>query len=875
MSQVVGRVRLSKEVKERIIFLAYQGLQYDQIAKEVGCKLLQVSGYLRSAANWKLIPPEIATAGSTRARKRREDQKREKDIAKGIIPPDPVAPDQRSEEAFVHPSMDTVPAVEISGSAEPVAERSPEPEPVTVESVQDIQVEPVVQDVPVIPAVQVPSEMLQVPQAQEPVQVKLPPEPSVQAPIQVQVPVVPSAPAPAFVAAQVAVPVEQPKVASEEIKVPQAAPLPTPPVVKRSVPVLEKKMAAQPAPGQVQLPAAAAPQSVAPPAQAGWSGGNFAQGYAGGFMNSSLAQKYQVERKIPADGIVGHHTGNFTEADLCQLYGAGLYKILRFEPGRPIPIEHEVRVADSFGAPRNPNAAIAGQQARTSRYAPQSRGQDDEGAPPSRYERPYYDRERALYEFARNQPAQAPSVANDVTAEAIRQLGEANKRAQDQIEASRKGGPDAMVTNFFQNQQELMQRRMEQDAKAQDERRREEAEKWERRQEEAEKEHRRRQEEDEKRHIRDLERIRMESEARQKSADNERKLVMELEDKKLALIREEAKLRQDILQQELQANREAMKSLQEQTTIQIDAVKEAMEKELSKDREGLEREHKIREKALDKEHELSSKILDIKQESLQKQGGDQMFNLLDTVVKEFGQGLKAIVDLNKMQSMTPEAQAASIVGKTMDGGVVQEPRRQEAPQVRAAADVVAGQAAESGPEVSAPQEEDGGKLKVDTIIQAMVEQPIFKQVLREWSRQVKLNEDPTAFAGMFLDWQQDPSDFQGRKACSMFVNFIKTRSWAEALEVMGPKLDRDVLASFKTEYAADFYESFKVIVVEHVKMYFDDFIEGRKLKASQKEAPAAPAAPEVVEARGEPEVEAAEEPEGVPVPTRSSLRPVK
>ena len=340
----------------------------------------------------------------------------------------------------------------------------------------------------------------------------------------------------------------------------------------------------------------------------------------------------------------------------------------------------------------------------------------------------------------------------------------------------------------------------------------------------------------------------------------------------MQVIREEAKLRQDILQQELHANREAMKNLQEQTTIQIDAVKESMEKELTKDREGLEREHKIREKALDKEHELSSKILDIKQESLQKQGGDQMFNLLDTVVKEFGLGLKAIVDLNKMQSMTPEAQAASIAGKTMDGGVVQEPRRQEAPQARAA-----GQAAGNGPEVSAPQEEDGGKLKVDTIIQAMVEQPIFKQVLREWSRQVKLNEDPTAFAGMFLDWQQDPSDFQGRKACSMFVNFIKTRSWAEALEVMGPKLDRDVLASFKTEYAADFYESFKVIVVEHVKMYFDDFIEGRKLKASQKEASAAPApaAPEVVEARGEPEVEAADESEGVPVPTRSSLRPVK
>jgi hypothetical protein len=129
---------------------------------------------------------------------------------------------------------------------------------------------------------------------------------------------------------------------------------------------------------------------------------------------------------------------------------------------------------------------------------------------------------------------------------------------------------------------------------------------------------------------------------------------------------------------------------------------------------------------------------------------------------------------------------------------------------------------------------------------------------------------------MFLDWLQDPSDFSVRKGCNMFVNFIKTRTWAETLEVISPKLERDVLASFKTEHAADFYEGFKAIVVEHVKMYFEEFLAGRKQAQEAQRAPAAPAPVPVAEAKEESEVEEAPAAdEGVPVPTRANLRPVK
>lgn len=631
-----------------------------------------------------------------------------------------------------------------------------------------------------------------------------------------------------------------------------------------------------------QAPPQAAPQYAPQPQYAqqpqtpeGWTNPRTAFGYNNGFTNSAQQVRHQVERKMPADGIVGFHNGPFTEADLCQAYGEGLYKVLRFEPGRTQPYEFEVKVGASFGPPRSPKYGASGASEATGRpdrpgfqrpYARPWEGRDEEGTPPAQRPAPYYDRgggERSLYEFARHSQQAQAAGSNDVTAEAIRQLGDANKRALDQAENARKGGPDAFVTGFFQQQQDLLVKRMDEDRKSTEQRRREDDERWEKRQREVEFEYKRRQDEEQKKHERDLERLRIETEARSRAAAEERRTLMDLEDKKLALIREEGKLRQDMLAEELKSTRQAMekltaltreevKSMKEQTSQDIENSQAAIQSTLQKDREALEREHKLKEKSLDKEYELSKQILDVKQEALSNQGGDQIFNLLNTLVKEASKGLEKIVDLQRLQSMTPEAQVAHVAkAEPIDGNVPVEPRKAQAasaaqPEMAGAGSTNGNGNGHAAAPAAAVEEDNGGeKIKMEQIVQSMVEQPAFKQVIKEWSRQVRLEEDPTTFANMYLEWMRDPVDSESRKGCSMFANFMKTRSWDEMMAVIGPKLDPDVLKIFKTPFASDFYEGFKAMVVEQVRAYWEEFMASRKAQQAAKTAaePAAPAEP--------------------------------
>lgn len=848
-----ARVRLDPAQKERIVFLANQGFSYQDIARDIGCKVPQVVGYVRTMVNFGKIPKELAQKPMMGVAHKRREKTRVNQARLGLplSPSIPLPEHMRGQEL---PTAD----VEITQDMAPAA----------AQAVQDHesglgQAFGVGQETGETPAISVgviggPSAPLEQPQeplaeeapqaeaqpAFEPEAAKASPQSAEQAPLtQVEQAAPPQLPPPVP-------PAPVPSVA-KEIK---TVPVPLPP------PIMEIPM------NQAPIPASA-PQSPVRPA--GWEAGRPAQGYSFGFTNPNQTVRFQVERKIPADGIVGYHTGQFTEEDLCHLYGEGHYRVLMFTPGRPIPTEHEVKVGPAFGAPRSPKRSSEEHSREPRRYG--MRGSDEEGAPPPRYERPQYG-ERSLFEYARHAPAAAAGASSDVTAEAIRQLGEANKRAQEQVESARKGGPDTFITSFFQNQTDLLRKQMDDEKKLQEQRRREDDEKWERRQREVQNEYQRRQDEEEKRHQRDLERLRLETQAKAEAAKIERQMLMDLEDKKLALIREEAKLRQDILQQELQANREAMKELQDQTAVQVEAVKTAMQRELERDRQALEREHKIREKGLDKEHELSSKILDIKQESLQKQGGDQIYNLLETVVKQASEGLKQVVDLQKLQSMTPEAQAAAVAGRGL-GNAHTAPAQADSTGVQQGAPQPAAPSGspEAQPEVEV-QEEAGGSSHMDAMIQKMVEEPAFRQVISEWGRQVKFGEDPTAFASMFTDWQNDPSDFQLRKGCSMFVNYIKTRTWPEVLAVIGPKVDRDVLAVFKTKHADDFYEGFRAIVVEQTKAYFEAFMNERQKKGAAEPAAQAPA-PEGPEAAA-PEAQGAED-DGVPVPARGSLRPVK
>ena len=48
------------------------------------------------------------------------------------------------------------------------------------------------------------------------------------------------------------------------------------------------------------------------------------------------------------------------------------------------------------------------------------------------------------------------------------------------------------------------------------------------------------------------------------------------------------------------------------------------------------------------------------------------------------------------------------------------------------------------------------------------------------------------------------------------MSHMKTRTWDEMLAVIGPKLDKDVLKTFKTAFAAEFYEGFKAMSKERI-----------------------------------------------------------
>lgn len=623
------------------------------------------------------------------------------------------------------------------------------------------------------------------------------------------------------------------------------------------------------APQQAQVPAS--PAGV----QEGWVGGRPVTGNVAGFQNPTAQVRTVIERKIPNDGILGEHLGEISRERICEVYGEGLYKVLRYEPGNKFPLEYEFQASAAYGPPRIPKrASMLGEQNRPAFQRPwgsnaparpwdrsYDRGEEDDSrgsAPPPR---PYFashSRDSGLYDFARH--SSMGDAAAAATTEAIKQLGSMQERTIEQLEKARTSGPDSFMTTFVKEQQTVWERRLQEDERRRADERKDEEAKWERRQREMENEHRRRQEESRLAHERELERIKAEAASRDAAAKEERRLLMDLQDKRAQIDRDEYKMRQEALQEELKRNREELKLVNERTekrltdvqnatASQIAESNERLEKELERERENLEREHKLKEKAMDQRNALEQQIIDIKKESLQSQGGDQIFATINTVIKEFSKGLEKIVDLKKLEAMTPEAQAAAVAKGTIDGNVMGEPKKEPAaqapnpPQLGVVPNVQAPKGNGNGQGPAAPKgEQKTEESQMEQIIQDMLDKPFFRQVIKEWSLHVKTNQDPTTFANMYMEWMRDPLDHEGRKATTMFANFMKPREWSDMMKIMGPKLDKDVSAIFKSEAAADFYDGFKAMVVEQIKDYWEQFLAARKAqRAAQAAAGEAPA----------------------------------
>jgi len=651
-------------------------------------------------------------------------------------------------------------------------------------------------------------------------------------------------------------------------------------------------------------------------------------GASGGFTGGNQMVKYTVERLAPPDGLLGTHYGSFTVDELGQTYGEGLYKIARHEPGKAVAMEYTQKVGGSYGPSRLPNnmgpqrPGVSGGARPFSAFGrpPMDRGQGDDAQTPA-YRPPMYPRPDSgdrIYDFARHQ-APANNSAMD---KAIEMLGAMHEKSLAQIDLARKSAPDQHFTKFLETQQEIMNSRFEQERAREIERRETEEAKWERARKEDRERWEREQEAGRLAHERELARLKAEAETRlaearavaeerdrreridreerEKRAAEERKFLLDLEDRKMALMREEADIKQKRLEAELQRSREEMGSLQQRTADELRETREAttrhieesnksLQEQLERDRDNLDREYKLKEKAQDREHELQREMLSLQKENIEKSGGDHIFNTINTVIKEFSKGLEKVVDLKKLEAMTPEAQAVA-VAQGQVGVNTPPPPAHEAPAQQPAAPKAQPQAAQPAPKPAmageAPKTEAASIVagvvenKMESMIRENLQKPFFQEVLKEWALHVDAcaetgTVDATTFANLYMVMMQDVRNEETRQGCAAFATFMKPRPWKKMFAVLKGALDAETLESFQKAEAGEFYEQFRSMVISQIQDYWEQFLAQKAAAKNggapaQQEMPQAPVAQAPVEPQGAPAQSQAED--APPVPSRESLR---
>jgi hypothetical protein len=604
-------------------------------------------------------------------------------------------------------------------------------------------------------------------------------------------------------------------------------------------------------------------------------------GASGGFTGANQTVKYAVERIAPPDGLLGTHYGSFTIEELGQTYGEGTYKVTKHDPLQKYAAEHIQKIGPSYGAARSPNHSSQrpqmGQRPFFQRQwgAPQVQHEEDPERPVFRptYQRPPEQNNAALEMARQTQVGNATAMETALT-----MMGTMHQQSLLQIDAARKGGPDNMMTSFLREQQEVTNRRWEEERKVNDQRRREEEEKYVRKQEEDQRRWERDQQAERDRHSRELERISRETEAREKQlrfdaeerekrSVEERRFLLDLEEKKIQLVRQEADAAQRRLESELTRTREEMKEIaersnrtitenQEATTRHIEESQKQIQEQLDREREQLEREHKLKEKSLDKQHELEGRMLEIQKANMENSGGDQIFNTINTVIKEVSKGLEKVVDLKKLESMTPDAQLAHVARGTP--APVQEqtqapPQRQPQappPQSQPVQEEIPVQEPQPQAQAPAPQpqpaQQSPGEAivenRMETMIRESLQKPFFQEVLKEWALHVDSAAeekvvDATTFANLYLEMMRDPRNDEARQGCAAFATFMKPRSWKKMLAVLRGSLEADTLAAFEKPEAEEFYKQFKAMVLEQITEYWEQFLAARQQRNGAAQAP--------------------------------------
>lgn len=656
-----------------------------------------------------------------------------------------------------------------------------------------------------------------------------------------------------------------------------------------ALPVSSIPLQVQPPMNGMQIPQPA-PQSSST-TQDDFSGGRPVVGASGGFTGANQTVKYAVERIAPPDGLLGTHYGSFTIEELGQTYGEGTYKVTKHDPTQKFAVEHIQKIGPSYGTARSPNHSSQRPQIAPRPFfqrnwgaQPQVAGEEEQERPIFRpsYQRPSEPQSNAALELARQQQVGNASAMET----ALAMMGTMHQQSLQQIESARKGGPDNMMTNLMREQQEITNRRWEEERKVQDQRRKDEEEKYQRRLDEDQRRWERDQQAERDRHSRELERISRETEAREKQlrfdaeerekrAVEERRFLLDLEEKKIQLVRQEADAAQKRLENELTRTREEMKDIaersnrtitenQEATTRHIEESQKQIQEQLDREREQLEREHKLKEKSLDKQHELEGRMLEIQKANMENSGGDQIFNTINTVIKEVSKGLEKVVDLKKLESMTPEAQIAHVARGAqapVDAPPPPQQRQQQAPppqpqpqpqpQAQHQQQPMQEEAPvqEPQPQAQAPAQPAApspGEAIVEGRMEAMIrenlQKPFFQDVLREWAVHVESAVedkvvDATTFANLYLEMMRDPRNDEARQGCAAFATFMKPRSWKKMMAVLRDALDAETVATFSKPEAEEFYKQFKAMVLEQITEYWEQFLAARQQRNSPAQAP--------------------------------------
>lgn len=569
----------------------------------------------------------------------------------------------------------------------------------------------------------------------------------------------------------------------------------------------------------------------------------------GGYNYNGQSVKYLVERIAPQDGLLGTHTGTFEKDDLGRLYGEGTYRITKQEPGR-LPMVAEVQIGGAYGRSRWPRQMS--DRAAYGRDRHDREREDEETQGTRQQSRPFF----GPYE----QHARPSGADSAVAAEAVKALGNLNERALEQVEKAQSKGPDTYMTKFFAEQQQQQQRQRDEERERWERERKEREERDEKRRRDDNEKWQRQQVEDEKRHDREIERIKTDSAAKAALEREQRQTILEIEQKKIDLIREDSKRREEMLNRELERTREEFKAARDAMRADVESAKakmeeqtrlvqESVEEEIERGQKALEKEHGIRMEAMAQERKLHGDMFKLREEMLSQAKGDEFSKIIGKIAEEFGKAAKEVIELKKIEAVSPEAHAASIARGSTDGNVVAPPQPKAAPK----AEALQGEPPAVPTRIAAAGNGNGGHAAgldgVDGSVGEFMGRPEVRPIIREWVRQVQTGSTPVMFGHMFMEFLRDPEDHKLRKASHIFASFMNSRSWEHMLPVLKPSLSSEEVAVFETPEAEEFYNAFRTFVIESVKSYSENFIEERdRIQKAGAAAPDGGKAPEPQEA---------------------------